>query len=315
MNLAEIFFSRLRARFALAALILTGITCIACEQLVSALRDLEPWNHLLAAFGDALIVTGIIGLLVEIPLRAIANDDLSKAVFYAVFGIRAPTEYFDQLRDVCRTDCICYATKWDIRLNWHDKPRTVAVELQASVTTHNISQSPTEQRGIWIMGSAPGTPGSRFIHYSLRLQDHNGNVTPFRDCDESQLVGFIPDGRLPEDPLAVGIADLIGQNQYIAPNGQSLAITTGVLYLSATGLVPLVQRYPTMGVRFYISGDALSDLRVNINSGTTRLQPEHRDGLVEYIEPGLSLPGTTYRLEIGPDRDQLTFALRDDAVG
>jgi hypothetical protein len=315
MDLIRSFYVRSSARKVLIALVALGVICVICAQAIPAVRKADPWNHLLTTFGDALLATGVIGLLVEIPLRAVANDDLSQAVFYAVFGIRAPTEYFDQLRDVCRTDCLCYATKWDIKLNWHEKPNILAVEMQASVTTHNISQSPSEQRGIWIMGSAPGTPGSRFVHYSLRLEDDRGNVTPFRDVDEKELEHLIPDERQPEDPLAIGIVDLIGQSQYIPPNGQSLAVTTGILYLTTTGLVPLVQRYPTMGVRFFISGDALPDLTVNINSGTTRLQPDHLDDMVEYDEPGLCLPGTTYRVEIGPNRAQLALPVRDDSVG
>jgi hypothetical protein len=303
-TLAEVFHRRTSIHRVLVVLLAVGVIFIVCDQAIDPLRTAEPWNHLLTAFADAFIVTGVIGLLVEIPFRAISNEDLSKAVFYAVFGIRAPNEYFDQLRGVCQTDCLCYATKWDIRLNWHEQPSTVAVELEASVTTHNISRTPAEQRGVWIMGSAAGTRGSRLVRYSLRFEDDKGNVHHFPDHDEAQLQALMPSDRQPEDPISIEIGSIIGQNRFISPGGRSVAVTRGVVYLPNAGMVPMVQRFPTMGTSFFIGGDALGDLDVSIKSGTNVLQPDRKASLLGFSEPDLALPGTTFRLEFAPDRRQ-----------
>jgi hypothetical protein len=288
-----------RAQRKLAGLVVAGVALIIVAVIVDL--GIDDVNHVVKAVGEALIVTGLIGAIVERPLRRVFADEVARDTFMTLFGINAPKEYLEGLESVLRTDRLSWDHSWYITLDWHDQPTLLRVRLQATNDSTNIGSSEMKLGGIWLMPSSDGAPACRFERLEIAVRDRDGQTRKHEQLEAKELAQIVA---AKATGLAAEADDVYGEMR-IEPGGQLTTTLVGEVYLRLPILVPMTQRYPSLKSGFTIAGSALDALDVRVRSGVDTLDvrtEKDRAGETRYVfeTNGLTLPGHTFRLEIVP---------------
>lgn len=256
---------------------------------------------------DALLVAGLLGLVVEYPLKRRFAEEIARDTFLTLFDVKAPQDYTIALGNVCRTDHLCPSMTWEIVINWLDKPDSVQVEITSRRSVRNIGLTPAALQSVWLMPSSKGLPQSYFQSYTAEIQGPDDKVERLETLKQDALAELAtPAGNFLRSGLAIPADSLYGKK--VVPPGATFASTTvGVVHLGVPGMVPLVMRYPAMRVDFILEGNALEELNVHVASAFGSVPqsgppsgeegPLDRPGVQRYLVQSLSLPGSTYRLE------------------
>lgn len=90
--------------YLLVGLLIVGALLIAVPQL----REIgDPWEGILADFGIAFVISGVLGLTVERYTRLKFAKDLARDVFRAIFGYVLPKDFRDEMRWIYGQNAIC----------------------------------------------------------------------------------------------------------------------------------------------------------------------------------------------------------------
>jgi hypothetical protein len=289
----------LLGRWPLLFLLLGGIGLLI---LAESVDFGSPAKEILKGLAEGLVVAAILGALVERPLRRIFAEEIAEDVFLTIFGMHAPREYIRGLERVCRTDRLSYDVGWTISVDWHERPTTLAVRMDCHNQVFNIGREPQVPKGLWLMGSAPGTPGSRFARYEMSIGDadnREGRRWLFNEDELAKLaIGRGTD-------ISIEREELLGANVTVPPGGYTRSVTTGLIYLALPGVIPLVQNYPALKVRFEFGGGALGELDLKLQSGTETIDLDGSDGRLKGETKDLALPGSTFQLRFNHENAPL----------
>jgi hypothetical protein len=284
-------------------LALIGLIGVALIVLASVFELGEPLESASKAVGEALIVTGLLGVIVEPPLRRLFAEDVARDAFLTLFGVNAPREYLEALEEVCRTDRLSFGVTWQVTIEWHD-PTVLKLVLEAHNTLSNIGSKPMHPHRIWLMPSSEGAPPSFFrrLQYEIRDAEERVIYPPPLEKDELEvLVERVAGGGI------VGPPDRLFREHVVPPRGAITTALTGELYLRTPAVVPLASKYPSLKTSFIVRGPALADINVAVKSGSMELngRPSTDSAgrpVLSFEADRLTLPEHTYRLELTRQR-------------
>jgi hypothetical protein len=291
-----------------------GVTGIVLFHQMPALRNWN-WAETFLSLCDALAIAGILGITVEGALRSGLVRRVSAEATAVLWGVNAPQEYIDGLRDsLGDIKLVALSTEWELELDWvNQDPASGLLRVKSTLRSRaqNIATKPASFSDPWLAHSADHAADlhlrSGFLDYMCSAaeqpvgrRDSNERSQRWRpnELQDSRVSQICDDGsvQLKRDALP-----RIDKVRYIRPGGIGRVEAVGETFQPPTGGLPLVGRIPSIASSLKISGSAAAEGQLEIEvyqpaKANEPVRSRRRRGKLEW-DFGFSLPGSTVRVE------------------
>jgi hypothetical protein len=224
------------------------------------------------AIGQALVVSTVVGGVIDATARRRFAKDVGRSVVLALFGRHAPDRYVDAVERFLAQPRLVDHLAWFVHLAWADTERTVvALTVTRQARGTNVSERAVSvPPSVTISRSVEGF--ATVMHrYDLDIGDTPVHLTwP----DLRRLVEPLPDS----DDSVVRLSRVKATRRKIPSKGVfTVAMEVEHRFRSA-GNFPLLATVPVLHRQVVVEGPALSDLMVTLYDGGRYVRMTERPG-------------------------------------